>query len=159
MFGDPIAYRSKMKKCKEVMTANPVCCTPDETVARVAKLMKTEDVGSVPICEDRNNRRLMGIITDRDLAILVVAAGKDPNSVKAREVMTRDPFTCRPDDDIHFALDAMEKHQVRRIAVTDSNGLLLGIIAQADVARRAEDRDKTAELVEEVSKPATVRAG
>jgi CBS domain-containing protein len=149
-----------MKKCSEVMTANPVCCTPDETVARVAKLMKTEDVGSVPICEDRNTRRLVGIITDRDLAILVVAAGKDPNSVKAKDVMTRDPFTCRPNDDIHFALDAMEKHQVRRMAVTDNNGVLVGIISQADVAIRADEREKTAELVEEVSKPSTMtRAG
>jgi CBS domain-containing protein len=74
--------------------------------------------------------------------------------------MTRDPFTCRPNDDIHFALDAMEKHQVRRMAVTDNNGVLVGIISQADVAIRADEREKTAELVEEVSKPSTMtRAG
>jgi CBS domain-containing protein len=148
-----------MKKCIDVMTANPVCCTPDDSVVRIAKLMKTEDVGSIPICDDRHGKRLVGIVTDRDLAIQVVGAGKDPNSVKARDVMTRDPFACRPDDDLQFAVTAMEKHQVRRIAITGGNGELLGIIAQADVAIRSDERDKTAQLIEHVSKPSTMRAG
>src|SRR6266511_2656341 len=114
-----------MKKCIDIMTPNPVCCTPDDSAVRVAKLMKTEDVGSIPICDDRHSKRLLGIVTDRDLAIQIVAAGKDPNAVKVREVMTREPFACRPDDDLEFAVTAMEKHQVRRIAVTGANGELL----------------------------------
>jgi CBS domain-containing protein len=147
-----------MKTCKDVMTANPTCCTPDETVTRIAKLMKTENVGSLLICDDRQTKNLLGIVTDRDLALEVIAAAKDPNTVKARDVMTRDPITCRPEDDLQVALDRMEAHQIRRIPVTDSNGRLVGIIAQADVARRVDDPEKVAELVEEVSKPSTAGA-
>src|SRR5438445_814105 len=97
-----------MKTCKEVMTANPTCCTPDETVTRIAKLMKTENVGSIPICENRDSKKLIGIVTDRDLAIQVVAAAKDPHAVKASDIMTGNPITCRPDDDLQTALEAME---------------------------------------------------
>src|SRR5439155_6549870 len=103
-----------MKTCKEVMTANPTCCTPDETVTRIAKLMKIENVGSLPICEDRETKKLVGIVTDRDLALEVIAPAKDPNSVKARDVMTRDPITCRPEENVQVALDRMEAHQIRR---------------------------------------------
>jgi CBS domain-containing protein len=147
-----------MKNCKDVMTANPTCCTPDDGVTRIAKFMKTENVGSLPICEDRDTKKLVGIVTDRDLALEVIAAAKDPNSVKARDVMTRDPITCSPEDDLQLALDRMEAHQIRRIPVTDSTGRLVGIIAQADVARRVDDPEKIAELVEEVSKPSTAGA-
>lgn len=147
-----------MKTCKDVMTANPTCCTPDETVVRIAKLMKTENVGSIPICEDRGTRQLVGIITDRDLAIRVIAAAKDPNSVKAKDAMTREPITCRPEDDLQIALDTMENHQIRRMPVTNSNGQLVGIIAQADIARCMDEPEKIAELVEEVSKPSTLAA-
>jgi len=96
----------------------------------------------------------MGIVTDRDLAIGVIAAGKDPNSVTAKDVMTRDPITCSPDDDLHDVINKMEKRRVRRIPVTDSTGHLLGIITQADLATRAGQREKVAEFLEEVSKPA-----
>lgn len=121
--------------------------------------MKTEDVGSAPVCEGRDSRKLVGIVTDRDLAIQVVAAGKDPNNVKVRDVMTRDPITCRADDDLQSAIDAMERRQIRRIPVVDESGQLVGIIAQADVATRSDEPAKTAELVEEVSQPATMKAG
>jgi len=141
------------------MTANPICCTPDDTAARVAKIMKTEDVGSVPVCEGRESRKLVGIVTDRDLAIQVVAAGKDSNSVKVKDVMTREPVTCRADQDLEGALEAMEKYQIRRLPVIDESGHLIGIIAQADVATRSNEPEKTAELVEEVSQPAAMRAG
>ena len=68
-------------------------------MSRIAKLMKTENVGSLPICENRDTKKLVGIVTDRDLALEVIAASKNPNSLKARDVMTRDPITCRPEDD------------------------------------------------------------
>ena len=148
-----------MKTCKEVMTANPTCCTPDETVTRIAKLMKTENVGSIPICENRDSKKLIGIVTDRDLAIQVVAAAKDPHTVKASDIMTGNPITCRPDDDLQTALEAMERRQIRRIPVTDQSGHLVGIIAQADIARRLDRPEQIAEVVAEVSKPSTVGAG
>ena len=141
------------------MTANPTCCTPDETVTRIAKLMKTENVGSIPICENRDSKKLIGIVTDRDLAIQVVAAAKDPHTVKASDIMTGNPITCRPDDDLQTALEAMERRQIRRIPVTDQSGHLVGIIAQADIARRLDRPEQIAEVVAEVSKPSTVGAG
>src|SRR5437867_12197987 len=105
------AEEKTMQRCKDVMTANPTCCTPDESATRIAKLMKTENVGSIPICESRDSKKLVGIVTDRDLAIQVIAAAKDPNSVKAADVMSRNPITCQPDDDLQPALDAMETRQ------------------------------------------------
>lgn len=148
-----------MKECREVMTKDPICCLPGDTAARVAKLMKTENIGSVPICEDRQNKKLVGIVTDRDLALQIVAESRDAHSTKVEVLMTRQPVTCREDDDLQKALNAMEKNRVRRIPVVDNNGRLVGIIAQADVATRSDEPERTAEVVEEISKPSTMRAG
>lgn len=147
-----------MKKCREVMTANPVFCTPGDTVAEAVELMRTQNVGAIPVCEDREGKKLVGIVTDRDLTLRIIAEGKDYNRVNIVDVMTREPVTCRPDADLQDALDAMEARQVRRIPVTDDTGTLVGIIAQADVARRSEEPEKTAELVEEVSRPSVAKA-
>jgi len=148
-----------MRTCKEVMTSDPVCCRPQDNAVLAAKLMKKENIGSVPVCEENPDKRLLGIITDRDLAIQVVAEGRDPKTVKVQEVMTGQPFTCKADDDVQKALDAMEMHQIRRIPVVDSSDRLIGIIAQADVATRLKDPQKLADVVEEVSRPSTMRAG
>jgi CBS domain-containing protein len=120
--------------------------------------MKTENVGSVPICESRESRKLVGIITDRDLALHVVADGRDVNITRVRDVMTGDPFTCQPEDDLQNAFDAMQKHQVRRIPVVDGSGQLIGIIAQADIATRVGQPEKTAETIEKISKPCPAQA-
>ncbi len=145
-----------MKKCREVMTGNPVCCVPTDTVARVAKLMKTENIGSVPICEDRHGKQLLGIVTDRDLALQVVAENRDASSTKVQDIMTKGPLTCRADDDLQTALDAMKKHQVRRIPVIDDDHQLIGMISQADVAVHSNQPEKTAEVVEEISRSQAV---
>ena len=145
-----------MKKCRDVMTGDPVCCVPTDTVARIAKLMKTENIGSVPICEDRHGKELLGIVTDRDLALQVVAENRDASTTKVQDIMTRKPWACRPDDDLQTALDAMEKHQVRRIPVVDDDRRLIGMIAQADVAVRSDQPEKTAEVVEEISRSQAV---
>jgi CBS domain-containing protein len=108
--------------CGDVMTKDPACCVPTDSAARVAKVMKTQDVGSIPVCESRNSRKLVGIITDRDLALHVVAEGRDANSTNVQDVMTREPFTCHPDEDLQSALNAMQRYQVRRIPIVESNG-------------------------------------
>jgi CBS domain-containing protein len=100
----------------------------------------------------------VGIITDRDLALHVVAEGRDANSTNVQDVMTREPFTCHPDEDLQSALNAMQLYQVRRIPIVDRSGQLVGIIAQADMATRGAEREKTAETIEEISKPSTARA-
>jgi CBS domain-containing protein len=140
-----------MAKCSDVMTRNPVSARPEDTVASVARLMKDNDIGPVPIVENNSSKRLVGIVTDRDLAIKVVAAGRDPQNTPVKEVMTTNVITCRDDDDIETALDAMATQQLRRIPVVDDGNMLLGIIAQADIATRMDSPEKTGEVVKEIS--------
>jgi CBS domain-containing protein len=140
-----------MKKCNEVMTKNPVCCLPADLVSKAAELMKSKDIGPVPIIENEQTRKLVGIVTDRDLALKIVAEGRDPKSTKAEAVMTREVVTCRAEDDLQKALDAMSGHKLRRIPVVDNNNGIVGIIAQADVATRVDQPEKTAAMVRGIS--------
>ena len=140
-----------MKKCNEVMTKNPVCCLPNDMVAKVAELMKSENIGSIPVIENEQTKKLVGIVTDRDLTLKIVAEGLDAKSTKVEAVMTRKVVTCRADDDLQKALDAMAEHQLRRIPVVDNDNKIVGIIAQADVATRVNQPEKTAEMVKEIS--------
>ena len=138
-------------KCDEVMTKNPVCCLPNDNVVKAAQLMKRIDIGSIPIIETEQTKKLVGMLTDRDLALKIVAEGRDPKSTKVEEVMTRNVVTCRTDDDLQKALDLMAEHQLRRIPVMDSSNGISGIIAQADVATRLNQPEKTAAMVKEIS--------
>ena len=144
-----------MKKCSEVMTENPVCCLPNDETSRAAQLMRTADVGSIPVVESDQTKKLVGIVTDRDLALQVVANERDAKATKVGDVMTRDIITCRMDDDVQKALDAMAQYQLRRMPVVDNNQNLVGIISQADIATRVDKSNKTAEMVKEISQPAT----
>ncbi|HEX2992500.1 MAG TPA: CBS domain-containing protein [Anaerolineales bacterium] len=140
-----------MTTCSDVMTTNPVCAQADDTVVSVAQLMKEQDVGPIPIVDDVTTKRLQGIVTDRDLAMKVVAEGRDPNNTRVRDVMTTDVVTVSQDDDIQTALDAMSQHQLRRILVVDDKENLVGIIAQADIATRMNKPEQTGEVVKEIS--------
>ena len=140
-----------MTTCKDVMTKGPVYAYPHDTVAHVARLMRSEDIGSVPVVDEDASKQLVGIVTDRDLTIKVVAEELNPVTTKVSEVMTTDVVTCREGDDIETALDAMARNQLRRIPVVDKNNKLIGIIAQADVATRMNEPEKTAEVVKEIS--------
>ena len=140
-----------MKKCNEVMTKDPVCCLPNDSVVTAAELMKSENIGSIPVIENEQSQKLVGIVTDRDLALKIVAAALDAKSTKVETVMTDKVVTCHADDDLQKALDAMAEHQLRRIPVVDNNNKIVGIIAQADVATRADQPEKTAEVVKEIS--------
>ena len=146
--------------CQEVMTAAPVCCVPDDAVAEVAKLMRAQDVGSVPVVEDHDGKRLIGMLTDRDLTVRVIAEGRDPSATQVRDVMSNNPVTCQANDVYQEALRAMGEHQLRRIPVVDDDGRLAGIIAQADVATRLAEPSTTGAIVEAISEPApTPQAG
>ena len=140
-----------MKKCSEVMTKNPICCLPDSTAAEAAKLMKSENIGSIPVIENEQSHKLVGIVTDRDLALKIVAEGLDAKSTRLTTVMTHEVVTCQADDDLQKALDAMAEHQLRRIPVVDKDKKILGIIAQADVATRSDQPEQTGEMVKEIS--------
>jgi len=140
-----------MKKCSEVMTSNPACCLPTDMVSDAAELMRRENIGAIPVIVSQETRKLVGIITDRDLALRIVAEGVDAKSTTVEAAMTHTVITCLADDDLQKALDAMAEQQLRRIPVVDNDNRLVGIISQADVATRAGQPEKTAEMVKEIS--------
>jgi len=123
-------------KCQDVMTDNPVCCLPEDNVGQAARLMRRERIGSVPIVTDELKKELIGIVTDRDLAIKVVGESRDAIRTSVYDVMTAAVVACREDDDVITALSAMEEHQIRRIPVVDYSGRLVGIISQGDISIR-----------------------
>ena len=113
--------------------------------------MKSEDVGPIPIVADKDGKRLTGIVTDRDLAIKIVAEARDPKTTNVEDVMSSDIVSCKDNDDVKTALKLMEDYQVRRIPVVDQRDQLLGIIAQADVATRLGNANVAGKVVKEVS--------
>jgi CBS domain-containing protein len=131
------------------MSANPCTIEGDKPVAYAAKMMKDEDVGLAPVVE---GDRLVGTLTDRDIVIRVVAEGKDPQSVTVREVASTDLVTIDPQQDLDEALRLMASNQIRRLPVVEEDGRLVGVIAQADVAREAKEK-QTGQLVEDISQP------
>jgi CBS domain-containing protein len=146
-----------MARCGDVMTREPVCCEPADSIVRAAQLMKSEDVGAVPVVESRSSRKLVGIVTDRDIVVRVVAEGRTVENATVRDAMTNNQVTCREDDDVTQAVARMAERKVRRILVVDGTGTLRGIISQADIATRVHRDETTGELVEAISEPGTVR--
>jgi CBS domain-containing protein len=136
-------------KVKEIMTSDPACCTPDATLRDVARLMVDHDCGEIPVVQ---NKKPVGVITDRDIAIRTVAAGKNPLAMTASECMSSPVITVRPDTSLDECCQTMERHQIRRVPVVDSAGVCCGIVAQADIANAAPARE-TAEVVREISHP------
>jgi len=135
------------KKLRDVMTSNVCSIDADKSVAYAAKMMRDEDVGIAPIVE---GDRLVGVLTDRDIVVRVVADGRDSEQVKPREIASGDLVTLDPDQDLDEALRLMARHQVRRLPVVEEDGRLVGIVAQADVAKEADER-KVGEVVEKIS--------
>ncbi|MFN2566816.1 MAG: CBS domain-containing protein [Gemmatimonadaceae bacterium] len=145
-------------KARQLMTASPACCTPDDPVQRVAQLMEDNDCGCIPVVAATNDNIVLGVITDRDIAIRGVAKGKGPDT-RVRDLMTPDPFCCSADADLKEVERVMADRQVRRVVVVDDAGCCVGMIAQADLARAAErSRDvsdvEVAKIVERISEPA-----
>jgi CBS domain-containing protein len=140
-------------KIQDIMTKDPTCVTPDATVREAAQVMKREDVGVVPVVNGEAEKRLVGIVTDRDIAIRCIADGKD-GSCRVREVMSSDDLaTCSFSDDVEQVMDAMRTEKVRRIPIVDERGSLVGIVSQADVLRKTRDMNRAGETVEEISEP------
>jgi CBS domain-containing protein len=135
------------KSVKDAMTADVKTAAPSQSLTDVARLMKQEDVGSVPVVD---GERLVGVVTDRDIVVRGIADGSDPHAIKAGDIASRDVVTVRPDDDLDAALRLMAQHQVRRLPVVD-DGQLVGVVAQADVAHEAKEKD-VGHVVEEISR-------
>lgn len=151
-------------RISEIMTENPETVTGDATLADAAKKMRDINVGIIPVVESAESRRLKGVVTDRDIAVRAVAEGKDPNKTSVSDIMTTDVDTCNQNDTMQAVLDLMERDQVRRVPITDREGRLVGIVAQADVAvdfvSGGPGRDRQmAEVVERISEPGRPRRG
>ncbi|MBI4495017.1 MAG: CBS domain-containing protein [Chloroflexi bacterium] len=137
-------------KVRDVMTQHVRCAKPSESVAEVAGEMKRLNVGVMPICE---GDKLVGIVTDRDIAIECVAAGLDPRACQVREFMTFHPITISADDDLGQAFRLMMREQVHRLPAVDPGGKLIGILSLGDCAVNCPDDHSVAELVRRVSVP------
>jgi CBS domain-containing protein len=139
------------KTVREAMTADPLVVQRWTAAQFAARLMEREDVGSLPVVEENGN--LVGIVTDRDIALRVVAAARDPAKTQVGEILTEHPVVVLPDDPLADALELMASHQVRRLPVVDDKQLV-GMLAQADVAQEAKDK-KAGQVLEAISQPAS----
>jgi CBS domain-containing protein len=138
-------------RVKEVMSGNPACCTPNDTVQEVAKVMCDLNVGSIPVVVDHQSRSLVGMITDRDLCCRVLAHGLDGKSTRIQEFVTYNPAICRDGENVENCERLMQEHQVRRIPVVDKENGVIGIVAQADLALK-DKPERVSKTVEEISK-------
>lgn len=140
-------------KIQDIMTKDPACVTPGTTVRDVAQLMQREDTGAVPVVESTDSRRLVGMVTDRDIAIRVVAEGLGGDT-RVSEVMTGNRLaTLNADASVDDVMRRMADEQVRRIPIVDERGALVGIVSQADVVRKARDDGRSEQTVEDISRP------
>jgi CBS domain-containing protein len=137
------------------MTSDPVCCVPQDTARKVAQVLRDNNVGSVPVVADHESRKLIGMITDRDICCGVVADGLDPKSTPIEKYMSTDVVTCRDGDNLNECERVMQERQIRRIPVVDGEGRSIGIVAQADLALK-EKPEKVSKTVAEISKPPAV---
>jgi len=139
-----------MTTCGELMTPSPRCCAASDTVERAAALMRGENVGLIPVVADHEGK-LLGVVTDRDIVVKVVAAHRDPSVTAIGEIMTPDPIFCRPQESAEALIELMASNQVRRMPIVDDAGAILGIVAQADLATRLGRPEQTGQLVEAIS--------
>lgn len=139
---------------QDVMTVNPIWCLPLDTSIQAARIMRELNVGIVPVVKSSTDHRLVGVVTDRDLCLGVVALNQHPETVPVQLCMTTNMIACHPDEDIQRAADLMEEHQVRRIPVVDQDGILQGIVSTADICQRANlSSDTTHHLLKKVTEP------
>ena len=139
-------------KVKDIMTPNPVSVTPDTRIQDAARMMKQHNVGIIPVVEREGSTQLVGVITDRDIAVRCVAEGHDSSKCPVSEAMSGDVQTARADDDVDNIMQLMGREQVRRIPIVDERGGLVGIVAQADIVREADDEDMAEQTVEKISR-------
>ncbi|MBV9881293.1 MAG: CBS domain-containing protein [Gemmatirosa sp.] len=137
-------------KARDIMTKDPRVVTPETPVQEAARLMKSEDTGVLPVVDAESSRRLVGVITDRDIAIRVVGEGM--SSAQVRDAMSPSVKSCRPDDAIKDVLQVMSDAQVRRLPIVDDGGIVVGIVSQADVVREADGK-KVERTIEAISEP------
>lgn len=142
---------------RDLMTTNPRTVTPTTPLEEAAQLMREQDVGMLPVVAEDGSNKLVGVVTDRDITVRHVAEGHK-GSCQVSEAMTDHVTTCRVDSDVKDVMQTMGKEQLRRIPIVDERSSLLGVIAQADIARRGKDAEAAGETVERISRPTSGRA-
>jgi CBS domain-containing protein len=140
-------------KAHEIMSRNPTLVTPDTSLVDAARLMKDENIGVIPVVDSLDSRRLIGVVTDRDIAVRAVAEGRDGSTTSVGHIMTADVRTSGPDDSVNDVMALMGREQIRRVPIVDERGALVGIIAQADIVLEAKDDKKAERTVEKISEP------
>ncbi|NUQ20122.1 MAG: CBS domain-containing protein [Gemmatimonadaceae bacterium] len=140
-------------KAQDIMAKDPRCVTPRTSIQEAASLMKSEDVGALPVVESESSKRLVGMVTDRDIAIRVVADGRDLRSTTVSDAMSKGAATAKAEDDLDDVMKVMGREQVRRIPIVDGRDELVGIVSQADVVRKASSDRKAENTVERISEP------
>lgn len=138
-------------KIREIMTADPVCCLPEDTVQKVAATLRDNDIGAMPVVLDQGSRKLVGVITDRDLCCRVLANGSNPAITRIDRIFSANPVTCREGENVTHCEQLMQEHQLRRVVVVDGEGRCIGIVTQADVALK-EKPEKVSKVVAAISK-------
>jgi CBS domain-containing protein len=139
---------SENKQARDVMTPNPASVSDKDSIKRVAEIMKREDAGVVPVVD---GRKIIGIITDRDIVVRLVAEGKDPANAKVNEAMSKQVRTVKEDTPVNEVLELMSSEQIRRVPVTNTNNELVGIVSIGDIASESKEIVKVGRTVEEIS--------
>lgn len=140
-------------QAQDIMSADPVCVTPQTSMEEAARLMKDHNVGVLPVVSEEGSRQLVGVITDRDITVRHVAEGHSSPDCPVSEAMSENVKTCRTDTAVEDVMETMGREQVRRIPIVDERGSLVGMVSQADVVLEARDEKKAEEMVENISKP------
>jgi CBS domain-containing protein len=139
------------------MTKDPICCVPSDSAHKAAQVMREERAGIVPIIENEQSQKLVGVVTDRDLCMNVVAEGRDPRGTPVEQCMTTIVVTCSPDDAVAKVTELMRENQIRRVPVVNDQGQLQGIVSLGDIVERADIKTTlTHETLKQVSAPTAV---
>jgi len=141
-------------KVSEIMTKNPVCCTPDIRLDEVARIMCGQDIGELPVVDSLAERKPLGVITDRDIVCRSLGQGRNPLEMTARDCMTRCVVSVTPTTSLEDCCRVLEERRIRRVVVVDGDGRCCGIVSLADIARKCA-AEVTSEVVREVSRPIT----
>lgn len=135
-------------KARDIMTPDPVCCLPTDTAQAAAAILRDRRIGAVPVVQDHDSRKLVGVVTDRDLCCAVVACNLEGKGILVKQVLTRNPVRCNSEDDLDACIALIERYHVRRLPVVDGKGRCVGIISLTDLAHKAQPHMVSKALVE-----------
>ena len=153
MSSRPLPERVIKMRVRDVMSTDVQCCGPDTPLPEVARIMRENDCGALPVVDSANGGRIIGMVTDRDITVRLVAKDRNPLQLSAASCMSTPVIAIGPDESLGACCQIMEQRKIRRLPVVDQAGQCIGIISQADIALHAPEA-RTGDLLQEISKPA-----